>query len=130
MTGWRSCWKSIRTVQESEAYDEECASCQRDVSWTESGNVDPQALTPVQWLSIIGSSGMGALCYVPETKLQQEDSLLSLDEMQEIALNVLSEKTDGHADISAKDGLPQSVAIDGLSDAVAKGRRDFLRTRT
>ena len=29
-----------------------------------------------------------------ETKLQQEDSLLSLDEMQEIALNVLSEKTD------------------------------------
>lgn len=41
---------------------------------------------------------MGALCYVPETTLQQEDSLLSLDEMQEIALNVLSEKTDEHAD--------------------------------
>ncbi len=52
--------------------------------------IDPQSLNPVQWLSIIGSSGMGALCYVPETKLQQEDSLLSLDEMQEIALNVLS----------------------------------------
>lgn len=41
---------------------------------------------------------MGALCYVPETKLQQEYSSLSLDEMQEIALNVLSEKTDEHAD--------------------------------
>ena len=36
--------------------EEECASCQRNLSWTESGNVDPQALTPVQWLSIIGSS--------------------------------------------------------------------------
>ena len=60
--------------------------------------IDPQTLNPVQWLSIIGSSGMGALCYVPETKLQQEDSLLSLDEIQEIALNVLSEKTDEHAD--------------------------------
>ena len=60
--------------------------------------IDPQTLNPVQWLSIIGSSGMGALCYVPETKLQQEDSSLSLDEMQEIALNVLSEKTDEHAD--------------------------------
>lgn len=48
--------------------------------------VDPQTLNPVQWLSIVGSSGMGALCYVPETTLQHEEALLSLDEMQEIAL--------------------------------------------
>lgn len=60
--------------------------------------VDPQTLNPIQWLSIVGSSGMGALCYVPETKLQHEDALLSLDEMQEMALNVLSEKSDEHAD--------------------------------
>ena len=60
--------------------------------------VDPQTLNPVQWLSIVGSSGMGALCYVPETTLQHEDALLSLDEMQEMALNVLSEKSDEHAD--------------------------------
>ena len=60
--------------------------------------VDPQTLNPVQWLSIIGSTGMGALCYVPETKLQHEDAMLSLDEIQETALNVLSEKNDEQAD--------------------------------
>ena len=60
--------------------------------------VDPQTLNPVQWLSIIGSTGMEALCYVPETKLQHEDAMLSLDEIQETALNVLSEKNDEQAD--------------------------------
>ena len=60
--------------------------------------IDSKSLTPVQWLSIVGSSGMGALCYVPETKLQQEESQLTLDEMQKTALDVLSEETDLHAD--------------------------------
>ena len=61
--------------------------------------VDPQGLTPVQWLSIVGSSGMGALCYVPETKLQYEESQRSFDEMQQMALDVLSERTDENADV-------------------------------
>lgn len=61
--------------------------------------VDPQGLTPVQWLSIVGNSGMGALCYLPETKLQQEDSQCSFDEMQQIALDVLSERTEENADM-------------------------------
>lgn len=61
--------------------------------------IDYQRLTPVQWLSIIGNSGMGALCYVPETGLHQEESQLTLDEMQQMALDVLSEKTNDHADL-------------------------------
>ena len=61
--------------------------------------IDPQGLTPVQWLSIVGSSGMGALYYVPETKLQHEESQRSFDEMQQMALDVLSERTDENADI-------------------------------
>ena len=61
--------------------------------------VAPQGLTPIQWLSIVGSSGMGALCYVPETKLQHEESQCSFDEMQQMALDVLSERTDENADI-------------------------------
>ena len=94
-------------------------------------------LTPVQRLSLVGSSGMGALCYVPETPMprhdwqgteQREPSELarrwsscdgtrqrqgSFDDMQQMALEVLSEKTmvstnrpmvstnrpDNHADI-------------------------------
>ena len=61
--------------------------------------IDAQGLTPVQWLSIVGSSGMGALCYVPETKLQYEESQRSFDEMQQMALDVLSERTDENADV-------------------------------
>ena len=61
--------------------------------------IDPGTLTPVQRLSIIGSSGMGALCYVPETILQHEDMEGSLEEMQQMALDVLSEKTDEHVDM-------------------------------
>ena len=61
--------------------------------------VDPQGLTPVQWLSIVGSSGMGALCYVPETILQQDQFQRSFDEMQQMALDVLSERTEEYADM-------------------------------
>ena len=61
--------------------------------------IDPLGLTPVQWLSIVGSSGMGALCYVPETKLLRENSKCSFDEMQQMALDVLSEKTNDNADM-------------------------------
>ncbi len=61
--------------------------------------IDYQRLTPVQWLSIIGNSGMGALSYVPETGLHQEKSQLTLDQMQQMALDVLSEKTNDNADL-------------------------------
>ncbi|MBR5634434.1 MAG: type II toxin-antitoxin system HipA family toxin [Prevotella sp.] len=60
--------------------------------------IDPQNLTPVQWLSLVGSSGMGALCYVPETKISQAETQGSFDEMQQMAIDILSEKTDDHAD--------------------------------
>ena len=61
--------------------------------------IEPLGLTPVQWLSIVGSSGVGALCYEPETKLIREDSQRSLDEMQQMALDVLSEKTNENAEM-------------------------------
>lgn len=57
------------------------------------------ALTPVQRLSIVGSSGMGALCYEPETQMSQSKWLGSFDEMQQMALEVLSEKSDDNADV-------------------------------
>ena len=61
--------------------------------------VDYRSLTPVQRLSIVGSTGMGALCYVPESKLAVESGKLSLDEMQALALEVLSERSDEGSDI-------------------------------
>lgn len=60
--------------------------------------IDYQSLSPVQRLSIIGSSGMGALCYVPENSVLQDNTEASLDEMQQMALEVLSERTDEYAD--------------------------------
>lgn len=61
--------------------------------------IDYGSLTPVQRLSIVGSSGMGALCYVPESKVGGISSSLTLDEMQALALEVLSERTDEGADL-------------------------------
>lgn len=54
--------------------------------------LDIATLTPVERLSIVGSSGMGALCYVPETKVGEQGEAYSLDTLQQMALDVLSEK--------------------------------------
>lgn len=58
-------------------------------------------LTPLQRLSIIGTSGMGALSYLPMMpgiRRQQElEGLEQLDAIQEEALKVLSEKSAGDA---------------------------------
>ena len=54
--------------------------------------IDIATLTPVERLSIVGSSGMGALCYVPETKVGESSRGYTLDTLQQMALDVLSEK--------------------------------------
>lgn len=56
--------------------------------------IDYQSITPVQQMSIVGNSGMGALCYVPENRVVEMDSSITLDEMQDMAIEVLSEKKD------------------------------------
>lgn len=56
--------------------------------------VDYRALTPVQKLSVVGCSGMGALCYVPENRVVETATGVTLDEIQTMALEVLSEQTD------------------------------------
>lgn len=61
--------------------------------------VDDAVLTPLQRLSIVGSSGMGALCYIPETYVGEEKALPDLDKLQQMALDVLSEKSDRDEDV-------------------------------
>lgn len=56
--------------------------------------IDDASLTPVQRLSIVGCSGMGALCYIPEVCVGEEKALPRLDALQQMALDVLSEKSD------------------------------------
>lgn len=61
--------------------------------------INDSELTPIQRLSIVGCSGMGALCYVPETYVGEEKSLPELDDLQQMALDVLSEKSDKDEDV-------------------------------
>ena len=56
--------------------------------------IDDSTLTPLQRLSIVGRTGMGALSYVPESYIGEDKTLPELDELQELALAVLCEKTD------------------------------------
>jgi len=49
-------------------------------------------MTPVERLSLVGTKGMGALCYIPETALGGRTDSVTLDEIQQDALDVLSEK--------------------------------------
>lgn len=59
--------------------------------------VDETQLSPLQRLSIVGDSGMGALCYEPEIQLDNQNEERSLAELQDLALEVLSEKNDKDA---------------------------------
>ncbi len=61
--------------------------------------IEYHSLSPIQKLSLVGSSGMGALCYVPETKISSNTSKLTLDQLQSLALDILSEQTDSGSDI-------------------------------
>lgn len=61
--------------------------------------VNDSELTPLQRLSIVGTSGMGALCYIPETYVGEEKALPDLDDLQQMALDVLSEKSEKDEDV-------------------------------
>ncbi|MFA5325912.1 MAG: type II toxin-antitoxin system HipA family toxin [Bacteroidales bacterium] len=61
--------------------------------------VNSSELTPLQRLSIVGTSGMGALCYIPETYVGEEKALPELDNLQQMALDLLSEKSDKDDDV-------------------------------
>lgn len=54
-------------------------------------------LSALDRLSLVGSSGMGALTFHPETKMQQEPDVKDFDLLQEKALDVLREQQDSDA---------------------------------
>ena len=93
--------------------------------------IDYSGLTPVQRLSLVGNSGMGALCYVPETIVGGNPSSLSLDEMQTLALEVLSEKKDTGSELllagSGNSGgvRPKCVYTDETGHWLVKFRHTF-----
>lgn len=91
-------------------------------------------LSPLQRLSLVGSSGMGALCYKPEASKEHTATITDtdFDELQRKALDVLSEK--GDADVSflyynsrnSGGARPKAIykAVDG-SDWIVKFRHIY-----
>ncbi len=61
--------------------------------------VDDMSLAPLQRLSIVGSTGMGALCYVPEQTLSGNRVLPELHTLQQLALDVFQERNTQDADV-------------------------------
>lgn len=61
--------------------------------------IEDGMLTPIHRLSIVGTSGMGALSYIPESFIGEEKALPELDHLQQLALDVLSEKTETDVDV-------------------------------
>lgn len=91
-------------------------------------------LSPLQRLSLVGYSGMGALCYKPEAFKEHNAAITDndFDELQHKALEVLSEKSDADASFlyynSCNSGgaRPKAVykAADG-SDWIVKFRHIY-----
>ncbi len=59
--------------------------------------INDSSLSSLDRLSLVGSSGMGALTYHPETHIQAPTESVDLDVLQEKALEVLKEQQDNDA---------------------------------
>lgn len=59
--------------------------------------IDDRNLSAIERLSIVGSGGMGALTYEPETVISKEEGIMDFDFLQEKALEVLREQQDTDA---------------------------------
>ena len=59
--------------------------------------INDSNLSALDRLSIVGSGGMGALTYHPETHIQQVTDVTDLDLLQKKALEVLKEQQDEDA---------------------------------
>lgn len=107
-------------------------------------------LTPLQRLAMVGSSGMGALRYEPVLPLTDAGHTVGvdeLDEIQRIALDVLSEKGDGDESLlyynsansggarpkvvmSDADGTHWLVKFRHTYDSTDSGREEYLYMKT
>lgn len=93
--------------------------------------IDETSLTPLQRLSIVGHAGMGALCYEPETKMESTTERLAFDRIQEMALDVLSERNENDADAlyyrSGNSGgcRPKCLYHDDTGDWLVKFRHTY-----
>ncbi|MBQ7239617.1 MAG: type II toxin-antitoxin system HipA family toxin [Bacteroidales bacterium] len=93
--------------------------------------VDDRNLSAIDRLSIVGNNGMGALTYVPETILINNDGMKDFDLLQEKALEVLKEQQDSDAGLllynSGNSGgcRPKAIFSDEEGHWLVKFRHTF-----
>ena len=93
--------------------------------------IDDRNLSAIDRLSIVGSSGMGALTYQPETIISKENEISDFDLLQEKALEVLKEQQDTDAGLllynSGNSGgcRPKAVFSDAEGHWLVKFRHTY-----
>ena len=93
--------------------------------------IDDRKLTSIDRLSLVGNSGMGALCYEPETIIAKGEEVSDFDLLQEKALEVLKEQQDTDAGLllynSGNSGgcRPKAVFSDNEGHWLVKFRHTY-----
>ena len=93
--------------------------------------IDDRKLTSIDRLSLVGNSGMGALCYEPETIIAKGEEVSDFDLLQEKALEVLKEQQDKDAGLllynSGNSGgcRPKAVFSDNEGHWLVKFRHTY-----
>lgn len=93
--------------------------------------VDDSKLSAIDRLSIVGSGGMGALTYHPETIIQKGSEMTDFDLLQEKALEVLKEQQDDDTGLllynSGNSGgcRPKAVFADSVGHWLVKFRHTY-----
>lgn len=61
--------------------------------------INDSELSSLDWLSLVGNGGMGALTYEPETRFKQNTESCDFDRLQQLAFEVLKERNDNAAEL-------------------------------
>ena len=93
--------------------------------------IDDRNLSVIERLSIVGSNGMGALTYEPETIIGKEKEVTDFDMLQQKALEVLKEQQDNDAGLllynSGNSGgcRPKAIYTDSEGHWLVKFRHTY-----
>ena len=93
--------------------------------------IDDRNLSVIERLSIVGSNGMGALTYEPETIIGKEKEVTDFDMLQQKALEVLKEQQDNDAGLllynSGNSGgcRPKAIYTDAEGHWLVKFRHTY-----
>ena len=83
-------------------------------AWKDRHHLKSSDVTSVDKLSFIGSRGMGALEFVPQSYIPEEDLSVELDELYSLARQIASQRGEISVDLGSNPGLNDLMAV-GMS---------------